>query len=51
MTAAAQDAPLRDETGGDSACWAHLLCPECSAVLDADDDVCPRCGVPCDGEG
>lgn len=24
---------LSDE-GGDSACWAHLLCPECGTVLD-----------------
>jgi hypothetical protein len=26
----------RDETedaGGDPACWAHLLCPECGAML------------------
>ena len=22
------------EQGGDTACWAHLLCPECGAVLD-----------------
>jgi tellurite resistance-related uncharacterized protein len=27
----AQQAP---EAGGDTACWAHLLCPECGAVLD-----------------
>lgn len=20
--------------GGEAACWAHLLCPECGAVLD-----------------
>ena len=23
-----------DATGGEAACWAHLLCPECGAVLD-----------------
>jgi len=28
---AARDAP---EDGGDPACWAGLLCPECGAVLD-----------------
>jgi tellurite resistance-related uncharacterized protein len=28
---AARDAP---EAGGESACWAHLLCPKCGAVLD-----------------
>lgn len=22
------------EAGGETACWAHLLCPECGAVLD-----------------
>jgi len=26
-----QQAP---EAGGETACWAHLLCPECGAVLD-----------------
>ena len=27
--------PLRTEDqGGDPACWAHLLCPECGCVLD-----------------
>jgi hypothetical protein len=24
---------VHDE-GGEPACWAHLLCPECGAVLD-----------------
>src|SRR5665213_2262632 len=23
-----------EDQGGDSACWAHLLCPECGCVLD-----------------
>jgi hypothetical protein len=22
------------ELGGDAACWAHLLCPECAIVLN-----------------
>ncbi|HUY30306.1 MAG TPA: DUF3565 domain-containing protein [Acidimicrobiales bacterium] len=26
--------PSDDDGGGDSACWAHLCCPECGAVLD-----------------
>jgi len=28
-----QEAP---EQGGETACWAHLLCPECGAVLDGE---------------
>jgi hypothetical protein len=23
-----------DSDGGDAACWAHLLCPDCGVVLD-----------------
>jgi tellurite resistance-related uncharacterized protein len=32
------------EEGGESACFAHLLCPECDAVLDggAHNPGCPR---------
>lgn len=26
------------DQGGDPACWAHLLCPECGTVLDGEDD-------------
>jgi tellurite methyltransferase len=26
--------PTFEESGGDSACWARLLCPECGAVND-----------------
>jgi len=30
-----EEDPLRTEDqGGDPACWAHLLCPECGCVLD-----------------
>jgi hypothetical protein len=30
-----RDCPLCDvEHGGEAACFAHLLCPECGAVLD-----------------
>jgi hypothetical protein len=25
---------LLSQAGGESACWAHLLCPECGALLD-----------------
>jgi hypothetical protein len=25
---------VRDEQGGESACYAHLTCPECGVVLD-----------------
>jgi len=24
----------RDDEGGESACFAHVICPECGAVLD-----------------
>lgn len=36
-----------DEDGGDAACWAHLLCPECGAVLDGGEhaDGCSLSGV------
>lgn len=26
--------PVEEELGGESACYAHLLCRECGAVLD-----------------
>jgi len=33
-------------TGGDPACWAHLLCPECGTVLEhGEEERCPRCGA------
>ncbi len=29
-----EDAPtVRPDEGGDRACWAHLVCPECGAVV------------------
>lgn len=31
--------------GGDPACWAGLVCPECGAVRDAPDGPCPRCST------
>ncbi|MGH3186796.1 MAG: hypothetical protein ACRDPY_45180 [Streptosporangiaceae bacterium] len=29
-----RDEPLADEEplGGEAACWAHLVCPECGAI-------------------
>lgn len=31
------------EDAGDDACWAHLLCPECGAVIgDTSSHDCPR---------
>ncbi len=37
-----------DEAGGDPACWAGLLCPECGAVLDGGPHRagCPVTGPP-----
>jgi hypothetical protein len=36
-----------DDAGGDPACWAALLCPNCGAVPDSPGaSVCPRCGEP-----
>lgn len=26
--------PDEEAEAGDSACWAHLLCPECGSVLE-----------------
>ena len=28
------DPRSNDDEGGESACFAHLICPECGAVLD-----------------
>jgi hypothetical protein len=33
-----------EDAGGDPACWAHLLCPECGAVLV--DDVAHAADCP-----
>jgi hypothetical protein len=34
----------RQDEGGDPACWAHILCPDCGAVLDGSEHRpgCPR---------
>jgi hypothetical protein len=46
-TAATRPAPEPIDEGGDPACWASLLCPNCGAVPDsATATVCHRCGQP-----
>ncbi|MHB1929596.1 MAG: hypothetical protein ACYDEN_06200 [Acidimicrobiales bacterium] len=39
--------PGRDEEeeGGDPACWAGLLCPECAAVVGRGEQHTPGCPV------
>lgn len=32
-----------DEPGGDAACWLHLVCPECGAVVTGEDGHRPDC--------
>jgi hypothetical protein len=36
-----------DDEGGESACWAHLLCPECGVVLDGEPHL-DGCGLGAD---
>lgn len=31
------DGPIETDQGGESACFAHLICPECGVVLDGAD--------------
>ena len=34
------------EEGGDSACWAHRVCPECGRLNQAEHpDACEACGA------
>jgi hypothetical protein len=36
-----------EQVDGDTACWLHLLCPECGAVPTPEvPDRCWRCGTP-----
>jgi len=43
----AAPAPAPVDEGGDPACWASLLCPNCGAVPDSRTaTVCQRCGQP-----
>lgn len=38
------------ESGGDPACWADRVCPDCGAVAeDERGPACPRCGRPAPG--
>jgi rubrerythrin len=49
MTDGQSDEPM--ETGGDPACWAHLLCPECGAFLEGPrEEHCPSCGAELSAE-
>lgn len=33
------------EPGGETVCWAHLVCPECGGMsTSARPEVCDRCG-------
>ena len=44
--------PLRIvETGGDAACWAAQLCPDCGALTEDPSAPCWRCGRQLDTEG
>jgi len=44
--------PLRIvETGGDAACWAAQLCPDCGALTEDPSAPCWRCGRQLDAEG
>ncbi|HEX7105551.1 MAG TPA: hypothetical protein VF218_06275 [Acidothermaceae bacterium] len=46
-TPAAPAPPPPVDEGGDPACWASLLCPNCGAVPDSRTAaICPRCGQP-----
>ena len=45
----AAGAPDREE-GGDPACWANRVCPECGRLADASPPTaCPRCGAQIGG--
>jgi hypothetical protein len=32
----------QDEQGGDAACWVHLVCPDCGAVIEAEHSCASR---------
>ena len=44
-----RDAPLEpivEREGGDAACWAHRVCPECGRLNEAERPVvCEACGA------
>ncbi|HEU5007683.1 MAG TPA: hypothetical protein VFT67_11960 [Jatrophihabitantaceae bacterium] len=34
------------EEGGDAACWAHRVCPECGRLNEAErPEICEACGA------
>ena len=38
--------PTEHENGGDPACWAHRVCPECGRLSQAEHpDACEACGA------
>jgi hypothetical protein len=42
--------PAREPDGGDAACWAALVCPECGGLADGlPTTACRRCGAPFPG--
>ncbi len=46
MSEDASDAGADSAEGGDAACWLHLTCPECGAVVEPPGAAsCWRCGV------
>jgi len=43
---AAPPAPLAPDEGGDAACWANRVCPECGRLNEAERPVvCENCGA------
>lgn len=43
-----QNANEEPELGGDPACWAHLVCPECGRLAEgksAEEGICAVCGA------
>lgn len=42
-------APEPERLGGDAACWAHRVCPECGRLNEAEHPVvCESCGAAFD---
>lgn len=43
-----ENAEEASEIGGDPACWAHLVCPECGRLAEGDSaekGICAVCGA------
>ena len=44
-----QPQPVAEPEGGDAACWANRVCPECGRLNEAERPVvCEACGAPFD---